>query len=209
VLQWSQVVLTATPQGSLYFVDEDGPARAAAAASGRGVPAIAQLDHARLGHVGFGALADFCRQGVLIGEGRKPAAYLQARNWGVCRPCVEGTLRRDSHPPRDPRLIHKLHRAHMDLCDLPNAHFSTATDEATLYATVDILSQKSEAAGSVARLIAFYETQTDLKVQRVRTDRDGEYMCGVLKRLHDERGIQHEPTAGYSPEAICWENGTS
>jgi hypothetical protein len=89
----------------------------------------------------------------------------------------------------------------MDLCDLPNPYFSTAIDEATRYATVDILSQKSKAAWSVARLIAFYETQTDLKVQRVRTVRGGEYMCGALKRWHDERGIQHEPTAGYSPEA--------
>jgi hypothetical protein len=26
-------------------------------------------------------------------------------------------------------------------------------------------------------------------------------MSGALKRLHDERYIQHEPTAGYSPEA--------
>jgi hypothetical protein len=114
---------------------------------------------------------------------------------------VEGKLRRTSHAPREPRLVLKLHRIHIDLCDVPNAYFSSAIDEATRYATVDILSQKSTAAGSVARLIAYHETQTDLKVQRVRTDRGGEYMCGTLKKLHDEHGIQHEPTAGYSPEA--------
>jgi hypothetical protein len=55
-------------------------------------------------------------------------------------------------------------------CDLPKGYFSTTIDEATRYATVDILSKKSDAGGSVARLIAYYETQTDLKVQRVRTD---------------------------------------
>jgi hypothetical protein len=32
----------------------------------------------------------------------------------------------------------------MDLCDLPKGYFSTAIDEATRYATVDILSQKRD-----------------------------------------------------------------
>jgi hypothetical protein len=64
---------------------------------------------------------------------------------------------------------------------------------------LDILSQKSDAAESMALLTAYYERQTDLKLQRVRTDRGCEYMCGALRRLHDEFGVQHELTAGYSP----------
>jgi hypothetical protein len=100
VLQHSQVVLTASPQGSLYFIDESGTTHAAAApaVSGGGVPAIAHLDHARLGHIGYkyGTLADLCRQGVVVGEGYSPTAYLRARDLGVCQSCVEGKLGRIS-----------------------------------------------------------------------------------------------------------------
>jgi hypothetical protein len=72
VLQHSQVVLTASPQGSLYCLDEGGPTYAAAAPaiSGAGVPAILHSDHAWLEHIGYGTLADLCRQGVLVGERR-------------------------------------------------------------------------------------------------------------------------------------------
>jgi hypothetical protein len=46
----------------------------------------------------------------------------------------------------------------------------------------------------------WYETQTDLRVQRVQHDRGGEYMGGELLCFYKERGIQREPTPGYSPE---------
>jgi hypothetical protein len=139
---------------------------------------------------------------MLTGDGRTPAAYLQApEQLGACEPCIKGKMRRTSHPPRQPQQMLKLHRLHMDLCDLPRGYFSTAVDEATRYAEVDVLRANSEAAHSVSKLIAYFEAQTDLVVQRVRTDRGGEYMSGTLQRFFESRGIPHEPTAGYSAEA--------
>jgi transposase InsO family protein len=56
-------------------------------------------------------------------------------------------------------------------------------------------------AHSVSKLIAYFEAQTDLVVQRVRTDRGGEYISGTVQRFFEPSDILHEPTAGYSPEA--------
>jgi hypothetical protein len=88
-------------------------------------------------------------------------------------------------------------------------YFSTAIDEATRYATVDILSQRREAAGSVARLIAFYETQADLKVQRVRTDQGGEYMCGAMKSCMTNVAYSKSPLQGTYQRQMGWQNGTT
>jgi hypothetical protein len=110
-------------------------------------------------------------------------------------------MRRTSHPPRQPRQARKLHRLHMNSCDLPHGYFSTAVDEATRCAEVDVLRAKSEAAHSVSKFVSCFEAQTGLVVHRVCTDRGGEYLSGTLQRLFDARGILHEPTAGYSPEA--------
>ena len=50
------------------------------------------------------------------------------------------------------------------------------------------------------KLIIWCETQTDLRVQRVRHDGGGEYTVGTLKAFYADRGIQMEVTAPNSPE---------
>jgi hypothetical protein len=89
-------------------------------------------------------LADLCRQGLFVGEGHSPTAFLRARGLGVCQPCVEGKLRCMSQPPRKLQLVRKLHRIHINPRDLPKACFSTAMDEATRHATVDVLSKATQ-----------------------------------------------------------------
>jgi transposase InsO family protein len=91
---------------------------------------------------------------------------------------------------------------HIDLCELaPGCYFSTMIDEATRFARVGILHRKSDTAAEVRTQVVWCETQTGKRVQRVRHDRGGEYMSGQLQLFFAERGIQQEPTAGYTPEA--------
>jgi hypothetical protein len=126
---------------------------------------------------------------------------MQAGRERVCQLCVVGKLRRSSHPSRMPQPMRVLHRVHIDLSDLPHrGYFGTVIDEATRFATVELLPRKSDAAAAVRRALTWCETQTDLCVQRVRRDRGGEYMGCELQRFYEERGIQREPTPGYSPE---------
>jgi transposase InsO family protein len=49
--------------------------------------------------------------------------------------------------------------------------------------------------------VQWSEMQTGQQVQCKRHDRGTEYMTSQLKSFYREKGIQTEPTAGYSPEA--------
>jgi hypothetical protein len=78
VMQGQSVLLTATPRGDLFFINERVSPSAAAALLSNATLAGLQSDHRRLGHIGYDTLADLCRRGMLTGDGRTPAAYLQA-----------------------------------------------------------------------------------------------------------------------------------
>jgi hypothetical protein len=73
-------------------------------------------------------------------------------------------------------------------------------DEDTRFAVVAGLQRKSEAELAVRNAIAWFECQTDLRVQRVRSDRGGECMGKSLLRFYEEKGIEREPGPGHSPE---------
>lgn len=199
LMHGDRVMLTARPKGDLFFIQEE--LRACTAAVSASQLSEAWDCHRKLGHVGFTTLAKMCQRGFLRHTSLTPSALLQARKQGTCEPCVVGKLRRTSHPPRQPREVRVLERVHMDLCDLPIGYFGTVIDEATRYASVLLLQRKSDTAAAVRDALKWCETQTGKQVQRVRHDRGGEYMVGTLQSFYAERGIQMEPTAGYSPEA--------
>jgi transposase InsO family protein len=126
---------------------------------------------------------------------------VQARKQKACEPCVLGKLRRVSHPPRVPHHVRPLHQLRVDLGDLPHrGYLSTVIDEGTWFAVVAVLQRKSDAEVAVRNAIAWSECQTDLRVQRVRSGRGGEYMGGHLIRFYEKKGIQREQGPGYSPE---------
>jgi len=199
------VLLTASQRAGLYFLDT--PVYAHVAHSNEAALDQAWMWHRRLGHKGFSTLADLAKQGMLAGCTLTPQQFMQARAERVCQPCVQGKLRRVPHPPRLPRPVRILHRVHMDLCELPLGadegcrYFATLIDEATRYARVVLLPRKSDTAACVREMIAWCENQTDVRVQRVRHDRGGEYMSGSLRAYYATRGIQMEPTAPYTPES--------
>jgi hypothetical protein len=60
---------------------------------------------------------------------------------------------------------------------------------------------KSSTAVNVRKWVVWAEVQTGHRVQRIRHDRGGEYINRSLQEFYSERGIEMEPTAGYTPEA--------
>ena len=201
VLRHGRVVLTASAREGLFFVDSQ-PCSAAAAAVSAGELRAAVDWHRRLGHLGFSTLADLARSGLIEGCPLTPAAFLQAREQLVCEPCNTGKLRRVSHPRRAPRAVTVLHRIHADLCEIaPGRYVATAIDEATRFARVSVLPSKAAAAADLREHIAWFETQTGARVQRLRHDRGGEYMSASQQQWCAEKGIQLEATAGHTPEA--------
>jgi hypothetical protein len=147
--------------------------------------------------VGFRRLADLNHKCLLGADDPSPAASMQAREQKACEPCVLGKLRRISHPPRVPRHVRPLHRLHVDLGDLPHGgYLSTVIDEGTRFLVVAILQRKSKAEVAVCNAIAWFECQTDLRVQRVQSDRGGEYMGRDLLRFMRRRGSRGSRALG-------------
>jgi hypothetical protein len=193
-------VFTASEQGGLFYLDTHGAVRAAAAAAMDGQSAMQW--HRQLGHVGFSTLADLARSGLIQECSVTPPESMQARWRQACEPCAMGKMRRVPHPTRAPQTIGLLHRMHADLCQLkPGCYLSTVIDEASRYAIIGVQRCKSETAVNVRRWVAWAETQTGQRVQRIRHDRGREYVNSSLLGFYGERGIQMEPTAGYTPEA--------
>jgi hypothetical protein len=130
-----------------------------------------------------------------------PAEFLQSSKEQICPPRVMDNMPRVSHPLRVPRAVAVLQQVLMNLCNLPyGASFGTVIDKAARVVTETLLARKRDAATAVHRSIMWHGTQTGLRVQRVRHDCGGENMGGELLHFYRERGIQREPTPGYSPE---------
>jgi hypothetical protein len=148
------------------------------------------LWHGRLGHLGFSTLADLTRSGLIQGCTVTASEFMQARRLQACEPCALGKMRRVPHPLRPAQKIGLLSRLHADLCQLgQGCYLSTFIDEATRYALIGVQRTKSDTAANVRRWVAWRETQTGQRVQRVRHDRGGEYMNSSLQRFYSERGI--------------------
>ena len=233
-----KVVLTGTVGASgLYELDEAQTLPAVASALPHQVPAAraacthsnapiigadepawlreAWAMHFRLGHMCFQRLAEMARNNVLGDCTVTAAQFLQAQNHHICRPCVEGKLRRRPHPRRSPHSSPRFNPRclHMDLCQFPVAacgygkarYMATFKYEPSGFARIVLIRHKHETAAVVRRVVAWIERQTGLPIQRVRSDRGGEYLSGELQSFFAERGIQTEPTAPYSPQS----NGTA
>jgi hypothetical protein len=81
-----------------------------------------------------------------------------------------------------------------------NRYLLTVMDDHSGYSLVMPLKQKSEVAAALQRSIAFLETQTGRRVRAVRSDNGGEYVGAALAAFFQERGIEHQRTAPYTPE---------
>ena len=62
------------------------------------------------------------------------------------------------------------------------------------------VAQKSEVATKVKEVFQRLETQTGQKLQKVRTDRGGEYLNTELDGYYKSKGVVHQTTAPYTPE---------
>ena len=145
------------------------------------------------------------RKGLLTGSSLKPSDFLQAKH-EPCDVCIETKHQRHPHPPADSKSEHVLHRVHMDLtffgCATTAGYTCMATflDEYTDFSVVRLLKQKSDLPGALKAAVAFFETQTSAKLQRMRSDGGGEYVNGTTELFCAEKGVVHEKSAPYTPE---------
>jgi len=79
-------------------------------------------------------------------------------------------------------------------------YWVTIIDDYTKMAAVVPIQGKDEAAGAVQHVVTLWETQTGKKLQRLRSDRGGEYIGAGMQAWLAEKGVEHEKTAPYSPQ---------
>ena len=77
-------------------------------------------------------------------------------------------------------------------------------DDYSKFCWVVVLRAKSDTADQLPHLIALCETQmTPRLVQRVRSDRGGEFEGRLLLAFYRSKGIVPETTVGYAPQQNC------
>lgn len=160
------------------------------------------LWHRRMGHVNFRTLETMSKQQAVTGI---PCFENGTRK--TCTRCVEGKQSRDHFKPSStgPRRS-VLDLLHIDLCGpFPVASFGGSryllviVDDGSRKVTPFFLRYKDEATDAVINFINQAETQTRLRVKRIRTDNGKEFVNRRLDSYLQHLGIVHEKTTPYSP----------
>ena len=126
----------------------------------------------------------------------------------ICKPCIHGKQHHNPFPSRDRRRGAPLELVHSDLCESNvisiggGKHVLTFTDDMTNHGMIYILPNKNSATVLKAfkEYQAWAERQSGHKIKSLRTDRGTEYMGDMIEYVKSQ-GIEHNPTAGYSPQS--------
>ena len=79
-------------------------------------------------------------------------------------------------------------------------YFLLIKDHGSGYRKCHFLKNKSEAADLILQFIPLFETETKKKVQRIRSDRGGEFDGKEYKCRLADSGVVQEFTVSYSPQ---------
>ena len=100
-----------------------------------------------------------------------------------------------------------LGRIHTDLCGpMPTQSISgacyllTFIDDATRYATVYSIENKSDTFNQLVDHLRLVENQSGKKLKILRSDGGGEYINSEMRNYLAEKGIRHETTVAETPQ---------
>ena len=168
--------------------------------------------HERLGHISKDTLRKYGSKAIddVDFSSYKDSDESDSTESQLCEPCAYGKQHRLPFKPilKDHRPSNLLELVHSDLCE-PNVlslgggrYILTFTDGASLNVRIYILSDKksSTVLKAFKEYQAWVERQSGRKIKGLRTDRGTEYM-GDMIAYAKSIGIEHQPTAAYSPQS--------
>ena len=165
---------------------------------------MAELWHRRLGHLSYATMLQMVRDGAVNGM-ELTEKQLRAKIGTVCTTCVKAKHAADSHPRSDTRATTPLELVHSDLMGPirpasagGNHYILTAVDDYSGHAEMILMSSKADAGAELTMLLLKWERQLNRKVQRVRTDRGGEYFS--FDKWCKTQGIVRERSVAYIPQ---------
>ena len=166
-----------------------------------------ELWHRRFGHLGYDNLYKLQSKGMVNGISVAASQFKEHQQHGVCEPCIQAKQHRLPFPTSDTISTKPLQLIHMDVCGPLEEtsrggarYLATFLDDFSKLSTVEPVAQKSEVATKVKEVFQRLETQTGQKLQKVRTDRGGEYLNTELDGYYKSKGVVHQTTAPYTPE---------
>lgn len=126
----------------------------------------------------------------------------------VCDGCVISKHHRTPFPDASSyRAEDPLQLVHGDLCGPVspaamggNQYFLLVVDDFSRYMWVKMLKSKCEAFVAFKKIQARAESEVDVKLRALRTDRGGEFTSTIFEEYCDEKGIVRYLTAPYSPQ---------
>ena len=165
--------------------------------------------HERLGHISKNTILKY-GESAIEDLHLDPAECNDEEHQTPCESCVMGKHARTPFKPRTANERRKipLELVHSDLAEanvqsLGGGKYAlTFKDDATSHGTVFILANKNAATVLKAfkEYQAWAERQSGCKIKQIRVDRGTEYMGEMLEYIKSQ-GIEHNPTAGYSPQS--------
>ena len=159
------------------------------------------LWHHRLGHPGRKILQTLPKYVIGLENVRITS------NNDVCASCAQAKSHRLPFGSATNRSIEPLGRIHTDLCGpMPSQSISgaryilTFIDDATRYATVYFIKNKSDTFDQFINHKLLIETQSGKKLKILRSDGGGEYINAEMHEYLAENGIRHETTTAETPQ---------
>jgi transposase InsO family protein len=157
------------------------------------------LWHQRLGHLNTADIRE-------LAKSAKGIRLSSSSHMPFCEGCAIGKITRQRFPKKaNKRASQPLELVHTDVgvVNVPSwqghRYYVVFVDDYSRRVFLYLLKKKSEVMAALRQFVQMAETQTDLRLKRLRSDRGGEYCSAEMKAYCDERGIIHELSAPYSP----------
>ncbi len=164
----------------------------------------AALWHARLGHVDCRTIARMIEEGHITGIPIAAQHFLDCKT-DDCSVCVQAKMANAPFPASKSATTECLELVHTDLVGpiTPmsiggGTYVLTILDDFTKYNTVCILKSKADAKLMLMKTLNEWETLTNCKVRKLRSDRGGEFINSILLEYFATKGIIHQQTIPYS-----------
>ena len=165
------------------------------------------LWHRRLGHISYEALAKMAQDQLVTGMNVTASEFRQYAKTHTCEVCVQAKHRAAPFRSRVERSTVPGQCLHSDVCgpyeteSLGGGRYThTMYDEASSFIAVSITKDKDSVPARIKFLIGEWEQMTKTKVQRVYSDRGGEYIDSDLAQYFLSKGITHVFSAPHTPQ---------
>ncbi|GJZ60537.1 putative RNA-directed DNA polymerase [Tanacetum coccineum] len=159
------------------------------------------LWHQRFGHINNKSLK------VLYDKGLVKGLPTITAELGTCSDCLVGKQSRESFPKTSSwRATQRLQLVHSDICGPITPQSSSLKryiinfiDDFSRKCWSYFLTEKSQALETFKKFKALVEKEAGTEIKCLRTDRGGEFNSREFKLFCEDKGIQRQLTASYTP----------